>query len=88
MTMINDEAIQVDAMGAEARATSGNRMGPIDTYRSAPLSSPDKKAFLPTNTLPNQSISYPYVDENVLRIWGLRLYENGVIGWEVGMEPA
>ena len=86
--MINDEAIQVDTRQAEAQATSGNPMGPIDTYRYAPLSSPDKKAFLPPNVLPIRSNPYQYVDEGVLRIWGLRLYENGVIGWEVGMKPA
>lgn len=45
-----------------------------------PLS--DKKAF---------SSIHPYVDDGVLRCWGLRLFEVGgvqVIGWEVGMEPA
>ena len=45
MIMINDKAIQVDASQAEPVATSGNPMGPIDTYRSAPLSSPNKRAF-------------------------------------------
>ena len=74
------------------QATSGNRMGPIDTYRSLLLSPPHKKAlqFSPDSDKKAFPIShnYPTVDEGVLRIWGLRQFDNGVIGWEVGMEPA
>ena len=74
------------------RATSGNRMGPVDTHRSPCLSPAHKKAlsFSPDSHKKAFPIShnYPTVDEGVLRIWGLRQFENGVIGWEVGMGKA
>lgn len=74
-------------------ATSGNRMGPIDTHRYPSLSPANKKTIHdnsgnenPTNfdsvgyTSPDKktiSQSYPMVDEGVLRCWGLRRYEVG-----------
>jgi hypothetical protein len=47
--------------------------------------------ILSSHESPLKGLAYPYIDDNVLRIWGLRRYEVGgveVIGWEVGMEPA
>lgn len=77
-----DQCQMVDNKAVTGNSTtSGFDMGPNYTYRCPCLSSPDKKTFPLSN-------NYPKADEGVLRIWGLRYYDNGVIGWEVGMEPA